>query len=128
MEKNKGYLLDTHMFIWWMDNDKRLPKEIFILLSDPHSTVFLSIASVWEIVIKQGKKMLKIPKDVKAGVLASGFELLPIDLVHVLAIKELPHHHKDPFDRMLIAQAKVENLKLLTDDEKVKKYKVHVAN
>lgn len=123
MEKT-NFLLDTHIFIWWMENDKKLSKEIISILSEPNDQVFLSVVSVWEIIIKQAKKRLKVPDDIEGGIHDSGFKLIPITLRHVLAVKKLPFYHKDPFDRMLIAQAKAENLNLITTDQKIKKYDI----
>lgn len=118
------YLLDTHIFIWWMEQDKKLSKEIRVFLDDPEIPIFLSVASIWEITIKIGKKKLQLNTDVEKGVLASGFTMLPITLPHVLEVQTLPHHHKDPFDRILVAQAKSEGLVLITDDPSIRRYEV----
>lgn len=126
MAKTKGFILDTHIFIWWMDKDKRLRKEVITILRDHQFTVFLSIASIWEMIIKKGKGKLVTSIDIEEGIKASGFSLLPIELSHVLTIDTLPLHHKDPFDRILIAQAIKENLVLITDDVKMRKYKVKI--
>lgn len=128
MVKNNHLLLDTHIFIWWMEKNKRLSKEVLDLLNTPQNQIFLSIASVWEMVIKKGKKKLKLPKDIEGGVKASDFTILPIEIAHVLAIEKLPMYHQDPFDRLLIAQAMVENLTILTDDKKFEKYQVKIFN
>ncbi len=117
------YLLDTHVFIWWMEKNKRLPDKLMNLINDPQNEVYLSVVNVWEIVIKNAKGKLKSPKDIKGGIQKSSFVLLPIDINHVLEVEKLPDIHKDPFDRILIAQAKVENLTLITSDEKIWKYK-----
>lgn len=116
------YLIDTHIFILWMEKNKRLSKNIFNLLNNPQNQIFLSVVSVWEIIIKKEKKKLKTPKDVEGGIKASGFIAVKIDLRHVLEVEELPMYHKDPFDRILISQARVENLTLITADKKIWKY------
>ena len=116
------YLIDTQIFIWWMEKNRRLSKNTFNLLNDPQNQIFLSIATVWEIVIKKAKKKLKTPKDVEGGVKTSGFMPINIEMLHVLGVEKLPMHHKDPFDRILIAQARVENLTFITTDEKIWKY------
>jgi len=113
MATNKSFLLDTQVFIWWMEKNSRLSNEFFKLLNDPQDQIFLSVASVWKMVIKKGKKKLKTPKDIERGVKSSGFSPLPIEIFHVLEVETLPLYHKDPFDRILIAQAKIENLALV---------------
>jgi len=126
MVSNKGFLLDTQVFIWWMEKNPRLSNELFKLLNDPQDQIFLSVASVWEMVIKKGKKKLKSPKDIEGGVKASGFSTLHIEILHVLGVEKLPSYHKDPFDRILIAQAKIENLTLITSDQKIWKYNIDI--
>ncbi|OGH15672.1 MAG: hypothetical protein A3C22_00155 [Candidatus Levybacteria bacterium RIFCSPHIGHO2_02_FULL_37_10] len=116
------YLLDTHIFIWWMEKNKRLSKDIFNLLNNPQNQIFLSVASVWELIIKKAKKKLKTPKDVQGGIKASGFIPINIEMLHVLDLEKLPMHHNDPFDRIIISQAKIEHLTLITADKKIWKY------
>lgn len=116
------YLIDTHIFIWWMERSSRLSKDIFDLLNNPQNKVFLSAASIWEIVIKKAKKKLKTPKDVEGGIKASGFIPINIEMLHVLEVEKLPIYHNDPFDRILISQARVENLTFITSDKKIWKY------
>ena len=115
------YLIDTHIFIWAMEENKRLPLDIKARISDPNNKVFVSVTSIWEIIIKK-RKGLKVPKDILGGIKKSNFVLLSIDINHVLEVENLPLYHGDPFDRILIAQAKVENLTLITSDEKIWKY------
>lgn len=118
------YLIDTHVFIWAMENKKRLAEDIKQEITNPDNTVFVSIATIWEIIIKSAKKKLKAPKDIKGDIQASNFQLLPIELEHVLEVRKLPDIHKDPFDRIIISQAKAENLTLITSDEKIWKYNI----
>lgn len=122
------YLLDTHIFIWWLSSDKRLKGSWRQLISDPHNLIFVSVVSAWEMSIKLqlGKLRLKAPlsdcfKDLQ-------FEMLNISLNHVLNLNRLPLKHKDPFDRMLVSQAKVEDCILITDDRKIKQYKVAILD
>lgn len=124
MENNKRFLIDTQIFIWWMENSERISKKLYDLLNNPHNEVFLSAASVWELVIKKGKKKLKGTVNIQEGIKASNFSILSIEIAHVLGVEKLPHIHKDPFDRILIAQSQVENVTLITSDEKIMKYKV----
>lgn len=128
MQANRGFLLDTHIFIWWMGDDKRLSQKTATLLRDPHNQIFLSTGSIWEMIIKKGKGKLNIPiaLDLESGIRTSGFNLLSIEILHVLELEKLPQHHKDPFDRILIAQAKIERLILITDDVKIAKYEVDI--
>lgn len=113
------YLLDTHVFIWWMERNSQLSKNIFNLLNNPQNKIFLSVASIWEIVIKKAKKKLKTPRDVEGGIKASGFIPIDIEMLHILGIEKLPMYHNDPFDRIIISQAKIERLTLVTDDKKI---------
>lgn len=122
MDNNKSFLLDTHIFIWWMKQDKRLKKEIKTILTDPENHIFLSIATVWEIVIKKKVGKLKVPHSWKEDLRESAFLLLPISLEHTFKLETLPLFHHDPFDRMLIAQAICEGATFITSDEKIWKY------
>lgn len=126
--ENEAFLVDTQIFIWWMEGNRRLRRDLFVLLNDPANSIFLSVATVWEIIIKKGKKKLKIPMDLASGIKKSRFQLLPIGVMHVLELEKLPNIHKDPFDRILIAQAKIENLTLITSDQKFKKYKLSLIS
>jgi PIN domain nuclease of toxin-antitoxin system len=122
-------LLDTHVFIWWDSNPRRLSNTARSFLLDPANTVFLSVVSVWEIVIKHalGRLRLHRPLDVIVREQqANGIQVIPILLDHVLAVGALPPIHHDPFDRLLAAQATVENAVLLTADPIVARYPVRV--
>lgn len=125
--ENKAFLIDTQIFIWWMENNRRLRRDLFVLLNDSANSIFLSVATVWEIIIKTGKKKLKVPMDLESGIKKSGFQLLPIEITHVLEMEKLPLHHRDPFDRILISQAITERLALITSDEKIWKYKLSIV-
>ena len=121
---SRDFLIDTQVFIWWMEKNKRLHENLFKLLDDPQNKILLSVASIWEIIIKKSKNRLKTPKNIEAGVKKSGFIVLDIELNHVLGVEDLDFYHKDPFDRILISQAKAENLTLVTSDEKIWKYDI----
>lgn len=116
------YLLDTHVFIWAMEDSKRLKKDIKNEISNSQNKIFVSVVTVWEISIKRSLKKLKTPFDIEASIKKAGLQIIPIQLTHALAVEKLPLHHKDPFDRILIAQSLVEGLTLITADEKIWKY------
>ncbi|MBI2039689.1 type II toxin-antitoxin system VapC family toxin [Candidatus Microgenomates bacterium] len=118
-----NYLLDTQVFIWAMEKSTRFSKAFQKVISDPNNMVFVSVATVWEIIIKK-RKGLKVPRDIAGGIKKSLFTILPINIDHVLEIEVLEDYHKDPFDRIIIAQAKVEKLTLITVDEKILKYHI----
>jgi len=121
------YLLDSHVLIWHKDDDERLPQSISKLIED-HGTkpLWVSTASWWEMTIKEGKKALKIRGGItalRADWIESGAaENLVIQWNHIKKLRELPEVHKDPFDRMLVAQALVENLTIITGDPHIPKY------
>jgi PIN domain nuclease of toxin-antitoxin system len=118
-------LLDTHTFLWAIDNHPNLSQKAREAIIDGHNIVFVSAATAWEIAIKKAIGKLKLPE---GGYLEelSLHRFTPLDITteHALAVENLPPHHKDPFDRMLIAQAQVEQLTLVTRDEKIKAYAV----
>lgn len=122
MESNH-FLIDTQVFIWWMQKSKRLPESIYSLLNDPEIQIFLSVASIWEIIIKKQKKKLKLPVDLEEGITTSRFRVLPIELDDILKVSSLKLHHNDPFDRILIAQSQTRELTLITCDPKIHHYK-----
>jgi PIN domain nuclease of toxin-antitoxin system len=122
-------LLDTHVFIWWDSDPGQLSAPALAALGDPANEVWLSVASVWEMVIKAqlGKLTLRLPlADIISQQQANGLQILPVSLAHALAVEGLPAIHKDPFDRMLIAQATVEGAELVSADLVVRRYPVRV--
>ena len=120
------FSLDTHVLLWWLADDPRLSPTARAAISTGKNHVFVSAAAAWEIVIKSALGKLDIPSNFEAALTANRFEPLPITIPHSLAVANLPHHHNDPFDRLLIAQAKVEGLTLVTGDEQIKKYDVSI--
>lgn len=121
-----SYLLDTSIFLWSVTAPERLNREAQQLLSDPKQSLFFSAASAWEISIKSDSGKLKLPEPASSylppRLHARGIRLLSITSTHALAAGELPRHHLDPFDRMLIAQSQLEGLTILTADRLFKKY------
>jgi PIN domain nuclease of toxin-antitoxin system len=115
-------LLDTHVLLWWLEDSARLPQTMREFIADPERTVFLSAASAWEIRIKQKLGKLDLPADFDEAVDGTDFQWLPISRRHANATADLPMHHRDPFDRMLVAQAQCESLTLLTVDERLTAY------
>ena len=115
-------LLDTHVFLWFVIQSPRLPKTIYHQI-ETTPVVYISAASLWEIVIKiQLNKLAADPNELAAKIADSGFQELPVSVLHTLALERLPLHHRDPFDRILVAQAQVEHLRMLTCDASLKPY------
>ena len=114
-------LLDTHVFLWWRENNPRLSREARKAIATAE-LVFVSAASAWEIAIKSGTGRLRLDGSVEDWVEASGFTRLPVHFRHAAALAGLPAHHRDPFDRMLIAQASTEGLVLVTGDRRFEQY------
>lgn len=117
-------LLDTHIVLWSFDENPTLRRSTLKAITTPDNQVFVSFVTIWEICIKQALGKLDAPLDLEEAVELCGFSLLGISLVHVLAVRDLPLHHRDPFDRMLIAQARIEKLTLVTRDPRILKYEV----
>jgi len=123
-------LLDTHILIWLIDGNQKLNQISRQAIEDESNSLHLSIASLWEIAIKTslGKLELGIPLEqiLTNFILPSGIEILPIHLPHLLVLQTLPFHHRDPFDRLLISQAKSESLILVTEDSMFEQYEVEI--
>lgn len=118
-------LLDTHVVLWWLADDPGLPEEIKDRL-DHEPDVRVSAATIWEIAIKQALGKIGAPADLPGRVRDSGFRELPIDFTHAIAAGRLPPIHRDPFDRMLVAQARCEDLTLVTRDPYCQQYEVGI--
>ncbi len=121
-------ILDTHAILWWVTNNPQLSQTVRDIIADSDNTLYLSVASSWEIIIKfnTGKLPLSEPPTqfIQSCLSVNRFESLAINLPHVLQINTLPDHHKDPFDRILIAQAQVESIPILTVDRMIIEYPV----
>jgi PIN domain nuclease of toxin-antitoxin system len=114
-------LLDTHALLWWLDDDARLDRAAADAIAEAEF-VAVSAASAWEIGIKQSIGKLAGPDDLRAELATNGFAELPVSVTHALAAGALPPHHSDPFDRMLVAQARLEGLTLVTRDDRLADY------
>ncbi len=124
----RGFLIDTHVWLWWRSAPERLGRRTLAVMEDAASPLWLSVASVWEIAIKAAIGKLRLPapweRHVPEALLEDGIQALPVELPHVLALEALPLHHRDPFDRILVAQARTERLTLVTADPSFLPYEV----
>jgi PIN domain nuclease of toxin-antitoxin system len=111
-------ILDTHVVLWWLDDPA--------LIAEPANNVYVSAASAWEIAIKRGLGKLAAPSDFESAIDACGFRALPVTVAHALATERLPFHHRDPFDRLLVAQAQLEGAIVVTRDPVLSHYGVPV--
>ena len=118
-------LLDTHALLWWLA-DEGLTPQARDAIADPANLVAVSAASAWEISIKKALGKLAAPDDLEQQVQTGGLVQLPISIAHGTAAGQLPHHHEDPFDRMLIAQAFAEGMTIVTRDKRFNDYGVAV--
>jgi PIN domain nuclease of toxin-antitoxin system len=123
-------LLDTHTFMWWDNEPEKIPKASFDLICDPSNELFLSLVSIWEMQIKIQLGKLKLKADLESIVdsqqVENDIKLLDIKVSHILELSNLPNHHKDPFDRLLIAQSKIEKVSLVSCDAIFKQYECSV--
>ena len=120
-------LLDSHTFLWWNNEPDKLSSRILEMCKDPKNTLFVSVASIWEIQIKFQLGKLHIHKPLAEIIRQeqeNGVEILGIEPDHIYALESLPAHHKDPFDRLLVAQAIVEEAVLVSADPLVKQYSI----
>lgn len=119
-------LLDTHALIWVFSQDARLSQAATEAIRTGTNLVFVSAATAWEIAIKKALGKLKVPGNYQEGLRRYRFTPLDITTEHALAVEQLPTYHNDPFDRMLIAQAQIERLTLVTHDPHMKAYGVPI--
>jgi PIN domain nuclease of toxin-antitoxin system len=117
-------LLDTHALLWWLSDDPSLSEVARAAIATPDADVAVSAASAWEISIKSGLGKLTAPDDLEAQLVRHQFTPLAISPAHALVAGSLPRHHDDPFDRMLIAQARLEGMTLVTRDARIGRYGV----
>jgi PIN domain nuclease of toxin-antitoxin system len=122
------YLLDTHVFLWWIAGDDRLSDRARTIIADGQNVLYLSAASCWEIAIKTRLGRLTLSGDAQEFIpehmARNSIEGLPVQVAHALRVASLPDHHRDPFDRLLVAQSEMEALPLLTSDRQFQPYKV----
>jgi PIN domain nuclease of toxin-antitoxin system len=121
-------LLDTHTFLWWINNDPLLSDPARVAIASEHKECFLSLASCWELAIKTSIGKLRLTKSVERFIpeelAANDFQLLAMDFRHVAKVESLPFHHRDPFDRLLVAQALTERMTIISADTVLSKYGV----
>jgi PIN domain nuclease of toxin-antitoxin system len=115
-------LLDTQLLLWWLSNNRSLSAPARSLISEPENAVFVSAVSLWEIWLKESLGKLRLPAGFERKLAAEAFENLPLTAAQTCYVARLPWHHRDPFDRMLAAQARAENLILLTADHALAAY------
>ena len=123
-------LVDTHALIWWLLDDHSLSRKARAALSKPRNRVFVSAVTIGEIAIKLSLNKLPLPEVLREGVLdavaAAGFVTLVVTPEHAYALRHLPWHHRDPFDRLLVAQSQLEGLTIVTNDRAIRSYQVSV--
>ena len=122
-----AFLLDTHTIIWHVDDSSMLGASADSVLNDRSAEVYVSVASFWEMAIKISNKKLCLPvslESIRDDYLESGVRILPIEIPHTVGIMRLPHHHRDPFDRLLVAQALAEDFTLISRDDILDQYGV----
>jgi PIN domain nuclease of toxin-antitoxin system len=117
-------LLDTHAALWWLTGDERLGEATADQLTDETNQILLSAAVVWEVAIKRSLGKLEAPDGFAPTLLDSGAQPLPVSLDHAAAVERLPWHHRDPFDRILVAQASIEGAALVSHDAALRPYGV----
>ncbi|MEZ5979649.1 MAG: type II toxin-antitoxin system VapC family toxin [Planctomycetota bacterium] len=122
----RRYLLDTHALLWWLSNPARLSVEARAVIASAENTILVSAAAAWEMSLERALGRLDFPDDLAETLAAESIEIVPIELEHALGAGDLPAHHGDPFDRLQIAQALLENLVVVTRDEQFAAYGVEV--
>ena len=120
-------LLDTHAALWWLTDDSRLGDEAARHLGDDSNQLLLSAAVVWEVAVKRSLGQLNAPEDFAGTILSGGAHAVAVTTEHAAAVEHLPWHHRDPFDRILVAQAQIERATLVSGDEVLSAYGVPVV-
>ncbi len=120
-------LLDTHAALWWLSDDDRITEHVGRHLTDETNQVLLSAVVVWELAIKRSLGKLDAPDDLVSILLDAGAQPLPVTLDHAAAVETLPWHHRDPFDRMLVAQAVTEDAAIVSRDQPFSEYGVSIV-
>lgn len=123
-------LFDTHAFLWWESEPEKLSPTALVLCEDKSNQLLLSVVSVWEMQIKIQLGKLKLKKSLKEIIerqlSENDLKILSVELNHALTLKDLDNHHKDPFDRLIISQAKVEKLAIISGDKVISRYDIEV--
>ena len=120
------YLLDTHVLLWWLEGSEKLSPEVHEIIRNGQNAIYFSAGAIWEMVIKRDLGRLDMPDNLDEVLAADNIEVLPIEAKHALDVGKLPDHHRDPFDRIQIAQARMEGLTLISRDENIAKYPVEL--
>ena len=120
-------LLDTHAALWWLADDDRIGEDVIRHLTDDTNQVLISAVVVWEVAIKRSLGKLDAPEDLAPTLLGAGAQPLPMTLDHAAAVEKLPWRHRDPFDRMLVAQALTEDAAIVSRDEPLAEYGVTIV-
>jgi PIN domain nuclease of toxin-antitoxin system len=115
-------LIDTHALMWWREDSPQLSPRARREIADPDNEIFVSVVTLWEIILKRSAGRLNFPDDLEQVLREDSFTLMPINFHHLRTIERLPFLHKDPFDRMLIAQATAEGIPLITKDRGLSRY------
>ncbi len=119
-------LLDTSALLWWLGTSERLGNRARAEIMAPANSVFVSAASAWEVAVKRADGRLDAPGEIAEWLERNEFKELPVSIAHAVESATLPLHHRDPFDRLLIAQSRLERMKLVTSDAKIAKYEVEI--
>jgi PIN domain nuclease of toxin-antitoxin system len=125
-----SYLLDTHTLIWYLESNPKLSTGVLEILEKKDSICFVSMASLWEIAIKSSLGRMEQafhPENLEEVLMVFEIPILPIQLPHLQTLMQLPMHHNDPFDRLLLAQAQTENMVFLSRDDRCKKYGIEMV-
>jgi PIN domain nuclease of toxin-antitoxin system len=120
-------LIDSHTFVWWSDASPALGSAASAAIADPANEVLISVAALWELTIKVSSRKLSLPADLETLAASEGFAVLPIAFPHLRRLAELPRFHRDPFDRMMIAQALAERIPIATADKVFAAYGVQIV-
>lgn len=120
-------LVDTHAVLWWLADDPALPAAARDAIADPANAPLVSTATLWEIAIKRSLGKLEVPDDLPGEIDSAGFTWLAVDERHAWEVRNLPRHHRDPFDRLLIAQAGVEDVPVVTGDDRFASYSIDIV-
>ncbi len=120
-------LLDTHAALWWLADDERMGEEGASHLADETNQVLLSAAVVWEVAVKRSLGKLEVTEKYLSLLLGAGAQPLPVSIDHAAAVEQLPWHHRDPFDRLLVAQAGIERASIVSRDDALRPYGVPIV-